>query len=277
MLIPLDKIVSNPQQPRHNFDQAEMAELAESIRQHGVINPIAVEDYGDLYILIDGERRVRAARIAGLTEIEASVRPGLNGGGALERLILATVANVQRSDMTPLEKAKAFRDLAETGMTQGQIAKTVGYSLATVTNYLLILRLPATIQAHYGDNTLPNDARVVRSLLDLNDTDLQLAVTNAAVNRKMGGSEIITLARRMKSGRKQAKRLHMKGKQDLSVTWSGKWNMIAQIGNPRMSPEWKAAALGVCQVCPLVDDASPKICCGCAGAELLKKLVEGEK
>lgn len=102
--IPVDRIYPNPMQPRKIFDEAELHELADSIREHGVIEPIVVELCGRDFILHDGERRLRAARLASLKKIPAIVHPPLNGTGPRERLERALVANVQRSEMHPIEE-----------------------------------------------------------------------------------------------------------------------------------------------------------------------------
>src|SRR6185369_7089197 len=97
--IHISRVVPNPEQPRKTFDQAELDGLADSIREHGVIQPIVVESCADDYILHDGERRLRAAKLAGLKKIPAIVHPPLNGTGPQERLERALVANVQRVEM----------------------------------------------------------------------------------------------------------------------------------------------------------------------------------
>jgi ParB family chromosome partitioning protein len=273
MLIPLDKIISNPQQPRRDFDQDELNDLAESIRTHGVILPISVEDAGETYILIDGERRVRAARLAGLTEIEASVRPGLNGSGQAERLILATVANVQRSDLNPLEKALAFQRLMDLGMSQQKVANTVGCHLATIANHMLILRMPEYARELIGEGKLTADPLALRALAELDEPQMR-AVIRGAVNSKLSGQQVRTLTRRMAQGKKVGKRKAAKSKDDLSHTWQGRWNMIAQAGNPHICAELAVAAIGICKECPLFEDASPKICRDCPAPQLLKKVAE---
>ena len=107
--VPIESLQPNPQQPRRRFDEEALAELAESIRQHGVLQPILVsEDQPGRYHLITGERRLRAARLAGLQAIPAVIRERLEGA---EQLELALVENLQRRDLTPLEEARAFEHL----------------------------------------------------------------------------------------------------------------------------------------------------------------------
>jgi ParB family chromosome partitioning protein len=272
MLIPITKILPNPEQPRKEYDQAALKSLAESIKEHGLINPIAVETAGDSYILIDGERRWRAARMAGLTEIEASVRPGLNGSGSLERLILATVANLQHEDMNPVDKANAFKKLLDTGLTHYAVANNVNSTVATVDNYLLILRLPDPIQDLIATGKLGSSRAVVSALLNITDSSMQLIIALSAAKKNLSDIGVVALARRMQAGKRMAKRNKVKSREELSVTWAGKWNMIAQAGNPHISFELRTAAVEVCQACPLFDDASPKLCRECPAPQLLKKV-----
>jgi ParB family chromosome partitioning protein len=143
--IPVDRLRPNPQQPRHRFDDEALAELAESIRQHGVLQPILVsEDQPGNYLLITGERRWRAAKLAGLTVVPAVIRERLEG---TEQLELALVENLQRRDLTPLEEARAFDHLRTSlGLSQQEIAGRVGMDRSTVANSLRLLKLPPEVQ-----------------------------------------------------------------------------------------------------------------------------------
>lgn len=273
MKIPIDSVLKNPEQPRKEFDPTELASLAESIREHGLINPIAVEEAGDHFILIDGERRWRAACLAGLTEIEASVRPGLNGSGQVERLVLATVANIQRADMNPVEKAMAFQRIIDTGLSVGEVGRMTGLSSSSVTNYLLILRLPEEIQAFVREGKLSPGARSIRAILDITDSNVQLVIARAAAMKGMSEIEVLSLARRMQQGKWAGKQKKSKERDELSATWGGKWNMISQAGNPHISPELRVAAVETCKGCPLLGDASPKMCRDCPAVDLLKRVV----
>lgn len=145
--IPLHLIDPNPEQPRQNFDQARLEELAQSIREVGLIQPITVEisANGERYVIHDGERRWRAAQLAGLEEIPAYV-VGHQADGQ-ELLTHALVANVQREDLNPLEIACGFAKLKELGLTDQQIADRVGKSRSTVTNARRLLELPEEAQA----------------------------------------------------------------------------------------------------------------------------------
>lgn len=136
--LPLDHVRPNPFQPRQHFDDALLAELAESIRQHGVLQPVLVRRRGGEYELVAGERRVRAARAAGLTAVPALVRDW-DDRTVME---VALVENLQRRDLNPMEEAEAFRRLIEEfGWTQEQAADRVGKSRSHVANYLRLLQL----------------------------------------------------------------------------------------------------------------------------------------
>jgi ParB family chromosome partitioning protein len=150
--IPVDCLHPNPQQPRHHFDDAALAELASSIRRHGVLQPLLVsEDGPNRYLLITGERRWRAARIAGLRTVPAVIRERVEDAQQLE---LALVENLQRRDLTPLEEARAFDHLRTSlGLSQQEIADRVGMDRSTVANSLRLLKLPVDVQelVEHGD------------------------------------------------------------------------------------------------------------------------------
>ena len=140
--VPIDRIRPNPEQPRRHFDPAEIERLAESIRQHGILQPVVVRRAGEGFELVVGERRWRAAALAGrksLPAVVADVAPR-------ERLEWALVENVQRHDLNPIELAQALRTLAERGATQEEIGARVGFDRATVSNLLRLLDLPRELQ-----------------------------------------------------------------------------------------------------------------------------------
>ena len=144
-LIPVGKIYPNPHQPRSNFDLPALEDLAASIREHGIISPLIVVSglNPGQYTLIAGERRLRAAKLAGLSEVPAIIRSSTE----LEQLELAIIENVQREDLDPLERAQAYHALLdEFSLTHEEIAKRVGKNRVTVTNSLRLLNLPEVIQ-----------------------------------------------------------------------------------------------------------------------------------
>ncbi len=149
--IPLARISPNPFQPRRHMDETSLEELAASIREHGVLQPVLVTETLDGYQLIAGERRVRAARLAGLERIPAVVRQLADQ----DQLEVALVENVQRSDLDPIDEATAYRHLIdEFGLTQERVAERVGKARATVANTLRLLELHPDVQAAIADGRL---------------------------------------------------------------------------------------------------------------------------
>jgi len=145
--IPLDKIKPNPSQPRTSFDEAALEDLAASITEVGVLQPVLVRSRGDMFELVAGERRWRAARIAGLGEIPAVIRD--EDEEKWHNLTEALIENVQREQLGPLEQAAAFSQLMEDfGWTHEQVGKRVAKSRSTITNTLRLLQLPAPIQGY---------------------------------------------------------------------------------------------------------------------------------
>ncbi len=142
--IPLGALTPNPQQPRRDFAESTLAELAESIRAKGVLQPVLVEEgTGGTYTIIAGERRVRAARLAGLQTIPAIIRQF----SSAEKLEIALIENIQREDLTPIEEAQAYRRLMEdAGLSQEEVALQVGKDRSTVANSLRLLKLPSAMQ-----------------------------------------------------------------------------------------------------------------------------------
>lgn len=146
----IHRIDPNPQQPRRQFEAAELERLADSIRRHGVLQPAVVRRAGDRFELVVGERRWRAAQLAGLATLPvvvADVAPP-------ERLELALVENVQRRDLNPIELALAFRALAETGATQEEIGRRVSLDRSSVANHLRLLELPREAQTDVEEGRL---------------------------------------------------------------------------------------------------------------------------
>jgi ParB family chromosome partitioning protein len=142
--IPLDRIEPNPFQPRQQFDDAGLADLAQSIRSDGILQPITLRQKGQKYQLIAGERRWRASRLAGLSEIPAIVRQA----GDNEMLVLALVENIQREDLNAIEKARAYDSLCKVlNVPIEQLAQRLGQDRSTVSNYLRLLELDEAVQS----------------------------------------------------------------------------------------------------------------------------------
>lgn len=139
----IGQIKPNPDQPRKEFDEVRLEELALSIKEHGIVQPVIVRKVGDGYELVAGERRWRAAQLAGLTKVPALVREFTEA----ERMEIALIENLQREDLNPLEEAEAYRALMDAfGLTQEALAKRLGRSRSQVANTLRLLQLPDRVQ-----------------------------------------------------------------------------------------------------------------------------------
>jgi len=166
--VELDSIVPGSMQPRTHFDEASLQNLAESIRSHGIVQPLLVRRSGDGYELIAGERRWRAAKLAGLEKVPVVVKE-VPDDSLLE---IALIENIQREDLNPIEEAQAYRKLIETvGLTQEALASRVGRDRSYITNYLRLLRLPDDLQQLVIEGRLSTGH--ARTLLALTHVDLQ--------------------------------------------------------------------------------------------------------
>jgi ParB family chromosome partitioning protein len=163
--LPTDRLVPNPGQPRKHFDEAELQELADSIKAHGIIQPVIAAAAGDgTYIIIAGERRTRAARLAGLGEVPAIIRDYTDQ----KRLEISLIENIQRTDLNPIEEAAAYKNLMDfSNLSQEEVAARVGKNRSTVANALRLLKLSATMQKSLEEGTLsPGHARALLSVTD---------------------------------------------------------------------------------------------------------------
>jgi ParB family chromosome partitioning protein len=193
--IALDRISENPRQPRVRMDPDALATLVASIREHGVIQPVLVTETLDGYQLVAGERRVRAARIAGLDRIPAVVRQLADR----EQLELALVENLQREDLDPLESAGAYRQLIdEFGFTQEQLAERVGRARSTVANTLRLLELHPAVQASVAASAITEGhGRAIGGL----PAELQGRVLGSVVERDLSVRQTEELVRRLREPR----------------------------------------------------------------------------
>lgn len=195
--VSLDDIIPNRFQPRLSFDEQGLNELAESIRQHGIIQPLVLRKIGDKYEIIAGERRYKASYIAGLTKVPAVIID-LNDNESAE---VAIVENIQRKDLSPIEEAKSYKKLLDRGyLTQDQLASRMGKNQSTVSNKLRLLNLDEKVQDALLNNKISE--RHARSLLKLDNKEEQKKVldeiiekrlnvrdTEDLINRKLNGEE----------------------------------------------------------------------------------------
>lgn len=171
--VPIDRIIPNPRQPRTVMDREKLTELASSIKTHGLIQPLIVTETIEGFVLIAGERRWRASKLAGLVEVPVVVKETT----PQNMLELALIENVQRADLNALEEANAYRQLIdEFGLTQEDVAERVGKARTTVTNLLRLLNLPENIQAAVVDGRI--SGAHARALLPLPTAEMQSAAMN---------------------------------------------------------------------------------------------------
>jgi ParB family chromosome partitioning protein len=206
--IPLSRIAPNPYQPRRHVDEQELSDLASSIREHGVLQPVIVTQSLEGYVLVAGERRVRAARLAGLERIPAVVRQLADR----DQLELAIVENVQRADLDPIEEAHAYRQLVdEFGLTQEEVAIRVGRARATVTNTLRLLELDPDVQAAIIDGRISEGhARALASLA----REQQATVLRTIVEQALSVRQTEELVRRLREPRANEAGNRPKDRQD---------------------------------------------------------------
>jgi len=204
--VAVELIVPNPMQPRQALDMEALQELADSIREHGLIQPLIVTSMQDptsdaQYQIIAGERRWEAAKMAGLTRVPVIVKEAT----PQKMLELALVENIQRADLNPLEEAAAYRQLMDDfGLTQEQVAEKVGKSRVTVANSVRLLRLPDEIKrALAGDQISEGHAR---ALLALNKRADQLKVLEAIVKRDLSVRQTEEMVRRVAAGAQPRRR-----------------------------------------------------------------------
>lgn len=210
--LPLQKVEPNPNQPRKSFDEEELQALADSIAEHGILQPLAVRALdGGFYQIIAGERRWRAARMAGLEEVPVVVLE------ADDRTVmeLALIENLQRQDLNPMEEAEGYRVLMEEyGLTQEQAAARVGKSRPAVTNALRLLALPEEVREMVEDGTL--SAGHARAVLSLPNEHLQKAAAQKIISLRLSVRQAEAMCKRMAAEEKP-----QKAKPALTVDYVG--------------------------------------------------------
>jgi ParB family chromosome partitioning protein len=186
--LPIDSLIPNPNQPRRSFDEEKLEELAQSISIHGVIQPLIVRPSAQegLYDIIAGERRWKAAKMAGLQTIPALVRDAVDSRKNLE---LSLIENIQREDLNPIEKAKGYHALLEDfALTQEEVATRVGQKRATIANMVRLLDLPQDIQDRVASGTLSMGH--ARTLLALPDREQQRALADRIIKEQLSVRDV---------------------------------------------------------------------------------------
>lgn len=190
--IPISQVEANPFQPRTEFKEEELRELSESIKVHGVIQPITVRKMGfDSYQLISGERRTRASRLAGLTHIPAYIRLANDQ----EMLEMALIENIQREDLNAIEVAISYKRLMdECSLNQEQLGDRVGKNRSTVSNYLRLLNLPVNIQAALRDDKISMGH--ARAIIGIEDADEQQYLFDQMIENNLSVRAVESLVRK---------------------------------------------------------------------------------
>jgi ParB family chromosome partitioning protein len=281
--IPIEKIRLG-RNPRKKFDEMKLQDLAQSIQARGQQQPIVLEPYKGGFILVMGERRLRAHKLLGRTTIQAYVRARTNHSGR-ERFLDSLIENDQRADMTAMETARAYATLQdEFGMTAREISKKIGKSETVIGNLLILNRLDAEIQGMI-DEGLWHDPRFVRGLLQIEDTTtrVELARRLWAHRVSLKGclkavSEAHRLAIRLAASRKIDIRKGSPARQLAEADQKPRrWGMLQQL---RQLPAWELvvhAADQTCDACPLRSMASQVTCEDCGAVTLLRKMMEAAK
>ncbi|GAB5465982.1 MAG: stage 0 sporulation protein Spo0J [Candidatus Kapaibacteriales bacterium] len=198
--VPISQIVKNPYQPRKHFDKESLEELTESIKIHGVIQPITVRIVENGFELIAGERRLRAATLAGLNKIPVNI---IDIESKQKIIELALIENIQRHDLNPIEEALAYRQLInECGITQAEVATRVSKERSTVANLLRLLRLPERVQTYVADGDISvGHAKV---LLGLEDENLCIDLAEQVAQKNISIKKLEELIKKASTASKQS-------------------------------------------------------------------------
>ncbi len=215
--IPISQITPNPDQPRQNFDEVALEELATSIRELGIIQPLTLRSMGDnSYQIISGERRYRAALLAGLDSVPAYIRTA-NDSEVTE---MALIENIQREDLDAIEIALTFRKLIDQyELTQERLSERIGKKRATIANFLRLLKLPAEVQLGLRDHTV--DMGHARAMLSLDDPKLQLKLYNETIKKGLSVRQVEQRAKQMQQAALDEQLRQEGGKKSLNVKGFG--------------------------------------------------------
>ncbi len=198
--VSMEKIEGNPWQPRSRFDEEKLNELAASIREIGIIQPLTLRKVADKFQLIAGERRFRAAKIAGLTTIPAYVRMAKDD----TMLEMALVENIQREDLDPIEVAISYQRLIdECKLTQESMSDRVGKKRSTITNYLRLLRLPAEIQLGLRERQITMGH--ARALINIEDQKARIRIFNQIIKNDLSVRKVEEMVRQLIQGEDKKK------------------------------------------------------------------------
>lgn len=269
MEILLKDIVTNPDQPRKRFDQKKLEELAQSIREQGLIQPISVEDVGDgTYLLVAGERRFRAHVLLGRERIDAAVKPLSNHNGR-ERYTKAFVENVQREEMNVMETSNGYKALLDQLGSVAAVCQQVGKSDATVYSYLSLQAFEPEIKKLFEYGTISMDPKVIAALNKLSSDQRVQVATRAAVR----GATASTLIRMCALAGAAAGRPRGSRTEKVNIPAGQHFTALAMLKTGVGLPfNVQEAARSTCESCELYDMAGPNTCRECPLVDFLRKM-----
>ena len=231
LMVKLSKVEPNREQPRKNFDEDSLQELAESLKQFGMLQPILVQNRGDYYEIIAGERRWRAAKIAGLKEVPVIVRELTDQ----EIVEISLIENIQREDLNPIEEAEAYEQLIkEYSLKQDEVAEKVSKSRVAITNSLRLLKLDERVRQMVIEEKLKSGH--ARTLIPIEDGDLQYEIAQKIFDEKLSVRETEKLVKGILNGNKKKKEnkkqispqeeiIYKRYEEDLKMTFGTKVNI----------------------------------------------------
>lgn len=275
--IHIKAIKPNPRQPRKEFDADELHGLAESIKEHGLVQPIVVEEARNGFVLVSGERRLRAHQLLGRTSIDAVVRQRTNHDGR-ELLLSAIVENVQRTDMNPIETAQAYAGLRDDyGMKVGEIAAKVGKSPTQVYASLKLLEAELEIQRLWAARKITHEGRAVDAVLSVPAGEERVALVMGLATRRATAKMIVAACARWNEIRKPARKnapTPAIGKARQIQQKLPEWNALFQVGKVPPWPVVNDVVTATCDRCALRPQASEAICGSCPMVNMLQGLLE---
>lgn len=219
---PIDKIDPNPYQPRMHIDPEELIEIADSVREHGVIQPLIVTKQKDSekYYLVAGERRLRASQLAGLKTVPVVIKDT----SPQNMLEIALIENIQRKDLNPLEEAYAFKQMqTEFGMSQDDIATKVGLSRVAITNKVRLLGLPEVVKEEIMNERITEGH--ARALMGIRDTTSLIAATDLVIKRVLSVRATEALVRKINYGKPKSTKQEWHQSDKMTVRYS---NMLSK-------------------------------------------------
>jgi ParB family transcriptional regulator, chromosome partitioning protein len=284
MEIDVSQIIPNPEQMRADFDEKSLAVMSKSIRKHGLLNPIAVYQEGDHYVLIDGERRLRAAKLAGLKKIEANILPDkeYKNDSMLE---MSVIGNVQRKNMNPVEEGQAYAKMLKAGKSRSEVSRMFGVSRAWIGTLVAITELDPEIQELYRQRSLPVDIVAIKAINKIPVRE-RVKIAEGFAKQNLGTVTILNQCKRISNNREEIKEppapnqdapAYLYHKKDKGFIDVDHWNALHQSGHV---PPWYLFAPTIrktCENCTLYSVASFTNCRDCPMVEFIGLLKDAMK